>query len=73
MRATVTIDDEKVAELMRFSGARSRTGAVNLAVDEWLRMRRIQELRGLRGRVEIDPAILELRSLEGAEQGGDRE
>lgn len=53
MRATITIDDDRLAELMDLTGAKHRTEAINLAIDEFVRRAKVQRLLGLAGRVAI--------------------
>ena len=64
MRTTVTMSDETLAELMRFSKAKTKTEAVNLAVEEWVRLRKLQELRSLRGKLSFEKGIEEIRGDE---------
>jgi Arc/MetJ family transcription regulator len=64
LRTTVTIPDEVLEDLMRFSGAKTRTAAVNHAVVEWVRRQKIEELRALRGKVEFDGPLEDLRRAE---------
>ena len=53
MRATITIDDDRLDELMALTGAKHRTEAINLAIDEYVRRAKVQRLLGLAGRVPI--------------------
>jgi Arc/MetJ family transcription regulator len=53
MRATITIDDERLAELMDLTGAKHRTEAINLAIDDYVRRAKVERLLGLAGRVAI--------------------
>ena len=53
MRATITIDDDRLDELMALTGAKHRTEAINLAIDEFVRRAKVQRLLGLAGRVAI--------------------
>lgn len=64
MRTTVTMSDETLAELMRFSEAKTKTEAVNRAVGEWVRLRKAQELRSLRGKLTFDRDIEEIRGAD---------
>ena len=61
MRTTVTMSDEVLTDLMRFSDAKTKTEAVNRAVEEWVRLRKIRELRSLRGRLSFAQGIEEIR------------
>ncbi len=69
MRATITIDDDRLDELMALTGAKHRTEAINLAIDEYVRRAKVQRLLGLAGRV----AILsndEIEAMDEAAYGG---
>lgn len=61
MRTTVTIPDEVLEDLMSFTEASTRTEAVNRAVVEWVRLRKIQGIRSLRGKLSFDRDIEEIR------------
>ena len=54
MRTTVTLDENIVRELMRFSGSKTKTAAVALAVEEQLRRVKLKKLAGLLGTVNLD-------------------
>jgi len=67
MRTTVTLDGHLVAEVKRVTGQRTKTGAVALALVELVHYKKIQELRGLLGKVDIDTDAvdaIELAELE---------
>lgn len=70
MRTTVTIPDEVLVDLMRFTEALTRTEAVNWAIVEWVRRKKIEELRSLRGKLSFDVEIEEMRALDIEEQEG---
>ena len=54
MRTTVTLDENLVRELVKFSGAKTKTAAVALAVKEQIRRAKLKKLAGLLGTVDID-------------------
>ena len=58
------MSEEVAADLMRFTEARTRTEAVNRAVEEWVRQERIRRLRALRGRLPLETGSEELRAAE---------
>lgn len=69
MRTNVVLDEAKVAVLMRLTGARSKTAAVALAVDEQIRREKLRRLASLLGKVDIDEeAIPSLHSAESAKE-----
>lgn len=53
MRATVTIPDELLAELLTIVGTNNRTRAINEAIRGYVRQANIQRLIALRGTVDI--------------------
>jgi len=53
MRATITIDDRLVAELLQFAGTSNRTAAIVAAVEAYVRRAKIEGLMALAGRVDI--------------------
>ena len=67
MRTTLTIDDVLLCEAARLTGERSRSKAVSAALFEWVRLRKIQELKALRGTMSIRYDPSDMRALEVAE------
>ena len=63
----MTIDEPLLRETSRLTGERSRSKAVNAALGEWVRMRKLKELAKLRGTMDIRYDVAELRALEMAE------
>ena len=53
MRTTITLADETMRELLAATGTESMTQAVSTAVAEFLRRRRLESLRALRGKVDV--------------------
>ncbi len=53
MRATITIPDERLAELLWLSGTSNRTEAINAAIEAYVRGRKIERLLELAGQVDI--------------------
>ena len=64
MRTTIHVDDNVFEDLMRFTEAKTRTRAVNHALTEWVRHKRIERLRALRGKLHIDTDPEAQRQLE---------
>ena len=59
MRTTVTLDENLVRELVKFSGAKTKTAAVALAVKGQIRRAKLKKLAGLLGTVDIDEKAIE--------------
>jgi len=53
MRTSVSLHDETIQELLEVSNTTNMTQAVSTAVNEYLRRRRLERFRALRGKVEI--------------------
>jgi Arc/MetJ family transcription regulator len=53
MRATITVDDELLRELLLLTGTDNRTAAINAAIEGHARRLKIEGLRGLAGKVAI--------------------
>ncbi|MBT3380801.1 MAG: type II toxin-antitoxin system VapB family antitoxin [Lentisphaerae bacterium] len=67
MRTTLTIDDPLLKAAEQLTGEQSRSKAVNAALTEWVRLRRLQELKALRGTMDIRYELAPMRALEVAE------
>lgn len=53
MRTTITIPDELFVQLMQFTNSESRTEAVQVAVESYVRRAKLEQLRALRGKLDI--------------------
>lgn len=67
MRTTLTLDDQLLHEAMRRLGESSKAKTVNAVLAEWVRLRRLRELRALQGTLEITYPVGDVRALEVAE------
>ena len=64
MRTTINIRDEIFQDLVKLTGEKTKTAAVNHALQEWLRIKKIQELRSLRGKIPLADDLDSLRELD---------
>ncbi|OGT36966.1 MAG: hypothetical protein A3F11_09330 [Gammaproteobacteria bacterium RIFCSPHIGHO2_12_FULL_37_14] len=64
MRTTITIPDTLLKDLLQYAHTKKTTEAVNLAIREWLRLMKINEIKKLRGKLAIEDNLKELRSRE---------
>lgn len=71
MRTTLQVDDHLFEELMLHTGARTKTEAVRLALAEYIRQRKKEELLALFGNLEFDDDVNEFRALDAVEEGGE--
>ena len=54
MRATLNIPDELLRDVQSLSGETSKTGAIVVAMEDFVRRRRMESLIALKGKVAID-------------------
>lgn len=71
MRTTIQIDDEVFTDLMKITRASTKTEAVRIALNDYIRMRRKQQLLSLRGSLDLSDNWQELRELELRESSND--
>ena len=64
MRTTINLDETLISEVMCETGQRDKGKAVNAAMAEFLRRRALEQLRALRGNIEIEDNLDELKRLE---------
>lgn len=54
MRTTINIPDQIIDQLMSFSNSLTKTDAVNKAILDWVKYKKIQKIKSLRGKLDID-------------------
>ncbi|MEW6068469.1 MAG: type II toxin-antitoxin system VapB family antitoxin [Nitrospirota bacterium] len=64
MRATLNIPDDLLSEVQKATGEKSKTKAIVVAIQEFIRQRKIKELLALRGKIKIEDVTKELDKLE---------
>ena len=64
MRATVTIDKDVLDELQKETCSKSKTTAVKLAIREYLRRKKIEKIKSMKGKLEFDLTADEIRHYE---------
>jgi len=64
MRATVTLEKDILDELLRETKAKSKTTAVKKAIHEYLRRKKIEKIKFMKGKLEFDLTAEELRHYE---------
>jgi len=62
MRTTIDIDADLIAEVMKRSGAKTKKAAIMIALENYLRYKKIEELKGLIG--NYDQFALSLKDLQ---------
>jgi hypothetical protein len=61
MRSTVTIEKDMLDELLAETRAKSKTTAVKEAITEYLKRRRMEKIKSMKGKLEFDLTAEELR------------
>jgi Arc/MetJ family transcription regulator len=64
MRATVTIEKDVLDELQRETRSKNKATAVKLAIREYLRRKKIEKIKSMKGKLEFDLTADEIRHHE---------
>lgn len=64
MRATVTIEKDSLDTLVKETKSRSKASAVRIAVDDYLRRKKIEKIRSMKGKLNFDMTADEIRHRE---------
>ena len=64
MRATVTIEKDVLDELQRETGSKNKATAVKQAIREYLRRKKIEKIKSMKGKLEFDLTADEIRHYE---------
>ncbi|HCC68358.1 MAG TPA: DUF2191 domain-containing protein [Nitrospiraceae bacterium] len=64
MRATVTIEKDKLDTLVKETKSRSKASAVKIAIDEYLRKKKIEKIKSMKGKLEFTMSADEIRHRE---------
>ena len=61
MRATFTIDNDKLDSLMKETKSKSKASAVKIAIDEYLKRKKIEKIKSMKGKLEFSMTADEIR------------
>jgi Arc/MetJ family transcription regulator len=64
MRTTINVDDALLENVMLLTHAESRAEAIRIALQEYIRLQRKQEVLALRGKLDIEDNWQALRDME---------
>ena len=64
MRSTITLDERILKPLIQETRAKTKTEAVVLAIQDYLRRRQISRIKTLKGKIRFDKTAEELRHYE---------
>lgn len=68
MRTTLDLDEALLKELMEASGAKTKTEAIQQAMTELIRKKKIEKLKSLSGKIRFDLDWKEMKKIELREQ-----
>lgn len=61
MRATITIDKDVLDNLLAETHAKSKASAVKIVIDEYLRRKKIEKIKSMKGKLEFDKSADKIR------------
>jgi len=64
MRSTVTIEKGILDKLVDETKARSKVSAVNEAIRVYMKLKKIERIKSMKGKLEFDLTAKEIRDLE---------
>ena len=64
MRTTLNLDDALIKELMATTKAKTKTDAINQALADFVRRRKLQRLKALSGKIHFDLGWQEMEAQE---------
>jgi len=64
MRSTITIEKDILDELLKETKAKSKVSAVREAINEYLRRKKIERIKSMKGKLEFDLTAEEIRHYE---------
>ena len=64
MRATVTIEKDKLDDLMKETKSKSKASAVKIAINEYLKRKKIEKIKSMKGKLQFDMTANEIRHRE---------
>ena len=64
MRSTVTLDKAKLDILLEETQSRSKASAVSIAIDEYLKKKKMEKIKSMKGKLEFTLTAEEIRHRE---------
>ncbi len=68
MRTTLDVDEKLMETMLKMTGEKSKSKAVNKAMEDFIRRKSIDELRAMAGKIDLIDNWRELEELELEEQ-----
>ena len=67
MRTTLNLDPAVVDEIMQLTGSRNRSEAIRLALSDYIRLQKKQQVLALRGELPLEDSWQALRQIDSAD------
>lgn len=64
MRATITIEKDILDNILMETHAKSKASAVKIVIDDYLRRKKIEKIKSMKGKLEFDKSADEIRHYE---------
>jgi len=64
MRTTLNLADDVIEELMKITKERTKTKAINEALKDYIRQKRLERFKSLSGKITIEDNWRQLREME---------
>lgn len=64
MRATLKFSDDLIKDLVKETGAKNKTQAITLAIEDYLKKRRLEKLLSLQGKLDVEDNWKEMEVYE---------
>ena len=64
MRTTLNVNDKTLQKVMALTGAKNRSQAINLVLQDFVKKERLQKLLALRGMLHLENNWKDLREME---------
>lgn len=64
MRATVTIEKDALDTLVKETKSKSKASAVRIAIEDYLRRKKIEKIQSMKGKLSFDMTADEIRHRE---------
>ncbi|MBW2050112.1 MAG: type II toxin-antitoxin system VapB family antitoxin [Deltaproteobacteria bacterium] len=64
MRTTLNVDEKILEEVITLTGAKNRSQAINVVLQDFVKKKRLQKLLDLRGTLHLDNNWKDLREME---------
>ncbi len=64
MRTTITIDKDIIDDLLEETHAKSKASAVKIAIGAYLKKKKIEKIKFMKGKVDFDMTADEIRHYE---------